>query len=345
VEAKYTNAQVDWDSLGGLSDSPEWGRTLAGTVNIVVTCTKQKTRTPPDRMRLRGIPQVSAEQRARRWGNRLETATEDTVSAKRLYAGDHWAVARDLPELGTPKRRINIWIASAGYGLISIDEQLQPYSATFSNPHPDTVVVNDVGAAHMDQRAAWWKAVTEFEWGRERPHSIAELAAEMPDQPLIVVASQNYLHALYDDVLLAREELETPNLLSIISAGTEQLGELSAHVVPADARLQYYVGGVRRSLNVRLARYALQQTRRGNPTLNRLSNLFETLLKEAPELKKYDRTPMTDTDVTRYIRRAIKRESSVTQSRLLRELRDGGNACEQKRFRTLFHDVLETAHG
>ncbi|MEO2033780.1 MAG: hypothetical protein ABGZ35_17015, partial [Planctomycetaceae bacterium] len=154
---------------------------MSGLVNIVVTCTKQKTREPSERLQLRHLLGSSVQQRARKWAGTLQKSRDQVIPARQLYAGDHWAVARDLPELSTPKRQINVWIASAGYGLISIDEPLCPYSATFSNPHPDSVIMEGFAEGNGEQKAAWWNAMIGCDWSRERPHSIAELAAEMPD--------------------------------------------------------------------------------------------------------------------------------------------------------------------
>jgi hypothetical protein len=314
-------------------------------MNVVVTCTKQKTRTPSERLQLRNLQSTSVERRASQWFNLLQSSQDEVLPAKQLYAGDHWSVARELTQPGRGTRCVNVWVASAGYGLLSIDERIVPYSATFSNPHPDSVILDDCETAKADQKCEWWNELVACDWKREHPHSVTELAAESPNDPLIIVASKNYLNSLYDDLLCAREEMKNHNLFSIISAGTEQLYELTDSLVPANARLQHYVGGVRRSLNIRLARYALQSTTRGNSTLDRLSTLFEDLLKESPELPTYNRTPMTDAAITRFILQKLNRKAPATHTRLLRELRASGKACEQKRFRYLFNKAQETVHG
>jgi hypothetical protein len=54
---------------------------------------------------------------------------------------------------------------------------------------------------------------------------------------------------------------------------------------------------------------------------------------------------MSDDDVRRFVQKAMRKNGSVTQSGLLRELRDSGKACEQGRFRTLFKEVQGAQHG
>lgn len=318
---------------------------MAQVVNVVVTCTKQKTLEPPDGLQLRNLTGKTVSDRAQRWASVLQNSREPQVSALDLYAGDHWSVARDLPGLGTASREIRVWIISAGYGLVSIDQPMCPYSATFSNPHPDSVVLADRDESNSSQKAAWWNAVTAASRKQRTVTSLSDLASSMPESPMIIAASKNYLDAVYDDLLVATHRLSSTGLLTIISAGTNRLGELSENLVPADARLQHYVGGIRRSLNIRLTRHVLQQTKRGKISAGRVRGLLGAMLEEAPDLQKFDRTPMSDGEIKNYIANEMKNRVKVSHTPLLRELRANGNACEQKRFRKLFREIQETTHG
>jgi hypothetical protein len=317
------------------------------TINIIVTCTKQKTCEPPSSLLLRNVTGASVESRVRQWKHRLDRSVGNSISPRSLYAGDHWTVAKNLGEFAKPSEQILVWVISAGYGLLPLDALIQPYSATFSTRHPDTVVLPRE-ATKVDPPAdkrAWWNALIKLDWDREKPISIADLSAEYPDSPLLIAASANYLHAVQDDLRTARDLMDDKNLLAIMSAGTESLGNLTEHLIPSDARLQPLVGGVLRSLNVRLLRHALETARRNPPTLATISRRFKTLLDEAPERPKYDRTPMSDDEVRSFLKKAIRKSGTATQTGLLRELRDSGKACEQGRFRTLFKEVQGAQHG
>jgi len=298
-------------------------------------------------LQLRNVGGSSVGSRVRQWKLHVDRSNGETITPKSLYAGDHWAVAKNLADLARPSEQICVWVISAGYGLLPLDAQIQPYSATFSTRHPDTVVLSresEPADPRADKRA-WWNALIDLEWDRERPISISDLAAEYPDSPLLIAASANYLHAIQDDLNHARTLLNDNDLLAIMSAGTEALGDLTPYLIPSDARLQPLVGGVLRSLNVRLLRYALEAARRTPPTLSGLSKRFQKLLTEAPDRPVFNRTPMTDDEVRRFVGRAIKKSTQVTQTRLLRELRDSGKACEQGRFRTLFKEVQGARNG
>ena len=64
-------------------------------------------------------------------------------------------------------------------------------------------------------------------------------------------------------------------------------------------------------------------------------------MKDLPDLPVYDRTPVTDEDVLKYLLTELRKDSSKAHTPLLRKLRDGGKACEQSRFRGLYQQVKQ----
>ena len=262
---------------------------------------------------------------------------------KGLYSGDHWSIARELDGYRASGRgKVRVWVASAGYGLLGLHHQIQPYSATFSIQHPDSVVTPTHGLTSVESQRRWWQGLSC--WCGPilgQPRSLVDLAAHWPRSPLIVAASETYLHALSDDLRAARERLADPKWLSVISAGSRRLDGLTEHLVPCDARLETLVGGARRSLNVRLARHALVQITREPLTLPVLREKFAAWLAQAPEIRTHDRNPLSDQQVQTFIRKSLRREPQLRGTPLLRRLRDAGLACEYTRFMTLFRTVRE----
>ena len=129
----------------------------------------------------------------------------------------------------------------------------------------------------------------------------------------------------------------------IVSAGTKTLGELDRFLVPCDARLQPLVGGVRRTLNIRVARKIVSEA--GSvPRLDDLQRSYRKLLAKQPPLPVYDRRPMTDPQVRAYIRRELRRADQA-HTPLLRKLRDQGSACEYSRLSALYEQVQGERDG
>jgi hypothetical protein len=61
-------------------------------------------------------------------------------------------------------------------------------------------------------------------------------------------------------------------------------------------------------------------------------------MSEKPE--KYDRKPMTDEAVKAFVRTEVQLHPEYSRTRLHRLLRESGMACEQKRFATLYAEIV-----
>lgn len=315
---------------------------MADTLNVVVTCTKQKRFPVDSDCQLRAIGRGTVSSRVREWRRRLSNRNRNRVSAEQLYAGDHWAMVRSFR---SSHFNVDIWICSAGYGLINMKDKLTPYSATFSSPHADSVCHNVTDCNESEAPRIWWDRMAKWpSRASGRPRSLLELAQGFPNRGILMVASETYLKAIADDLRAAANTLSDRELLSIVSSGSRTLGGLTEHLVPCDARLQYVVNGARRSLNTRIASKIISESR-NVPRLCTLKRKFQKLLAKQPEITRYDRTPLSDEEVRTFISTSLRKDASYTHTRLLRMLRDQGNACEQSRFAMLYREVREQCNG
>src|SRR5262245_44463156 len=112
----------------GVASVPESG-TVKPTIHVIASCTDRKRLPVPPKLRLREIPDARPQIRAERWWRRLSTHQGRNVAAAELYGGDHWSVARSLPDVAAANgRSAQLWVASAGYGLVPANAPLRPYS-------------------------------------------------------------------------------------------------------------------------------------------------------------------------------------------------------------------------
>jgi hypothetical protein len=111
---------------------------------------------------------------------------------------------------------------------------------------------------------------------------------------------------------------------------------LTGLIVPADARLQSVVGGTRQALNARIAARLLRAgiTSRADGTRH-----MADLLAGQPPVARYERKKLSDEEVIAMITDRLDRGHVVSASRMLREFRDAGYACEQRRFAELHRHV------
>ena len=310
-------------------------------VNIIVTCTKRKHVRFESDLRFRDVDAPDPSSGLTCWLKRLSNSSAEVVPAKLLYSGDHWSTVKTLECVAsTAGLTADIWICSAGYGLLDMDSKIRSYSATFAADDPDAVSRWSETSSTQDQNQDWWRLLTSWKSpASPSPRSIAQVAASHPESPMLVVASQLYLGAILEDVKCAARTLSDPDLLCVISAGTDNLPTLEANLLPANAALQKDLGGSLGSLNIRLARAILSEFAYGQLRASHLNMHFSQKLAQAPPTPVYQRKAMADDELREYVRAATNKEPNITKSSLLRSLRDSGRACEQKRFSRCYQEV------
>lgn len=302
-------------------------------VHIVVTCTNRKRQTVPPALQMRHTTGVREATRASRWVQRLTRSATETLPAEHLYAGEHWDIARSLPRLATGFSRATLWVASAGWGLIPAHAPIRAYSATFTPGHPDSVTTDAHGAQ------LWWQALTAWPGPTAgSPRSLTGLVTGHPRDRVMIVLSQPYLAACATD-LRAALAVSKSGQVSILGAGLTPLPDLTQWRLPADARLQHVVGGTRGALNVRIAADLLAA---GLSDHVAMTDRLRGQLATAPALTVYERRRLTDEDVLAFIHTHRTSDPNVSRTRLLRELRASGRACEQARFGDLFRTAARS---
>lgn len=300
-----------------------------GRVHVVVTCANRKTVPVPPAFRLASNTGSTTDEAARAWIARISRPDGvPPLPAADLYAGEHWMVARRLPELSTSE--VRLWICSAGYGLISVTARIRPYSAAFSGPQ-------DRVPGGADGARQWWEALARWE-GPEAglPRSLRELTASDSSARFVLALSAAYLDACGNDIIDAVKELPDEDRLLIISAGSRNTGRMADLIVPADARLQAAVGGTRQALNTRIAARLLEQ---GLTTRVEATRYLTRLLVDQPPIPRYMRKQFSDDEVREIIAGRLVQKPGTPASRMLREFRDAGFACEQQRFARLHRQV------
>ena len=307
---------------------------MAAHVLLLVSCTNRKTRTPSFALMLRNVSPGTTESRAKSWLRRLNAAGGPTYAAESLYAGDHWHVVRSLSESSARNAvRSEVFVCSAGYGLISASTKIRPYSATFTSSHPDSVVRTQSDGEAGIARRQWWSAISS--WEGPEPGSARSLAVAMRHFDYALIAlSPPYLDAIGDDLAKALTTAK-PEKISIFSAGAKKSHRFGEYLIPCDSRLRSIIGGACSSLNIRCLRHAIERASEGLDHES-VKRRFARLLEERPAAPLPERTPMSDQEVTSFILEALTADPGARPTPLLRRLRDSGRSCEQSRFSELF---------
>ena len=121
-----------------------------------------------------------------------------------------------------------------------------------------------------------------------------------------------------------------------IKLGSHKGGPLAENFLPCDARLEHRFGKSRMALNQQVLRFVLSTFTTAKISVKYLKPLFSKLLSTLPKSTYQKRTSRNDQQVIKFIHSELAKHEQRSHTNLLRKYRQSGNACEQKRFRSLF---------
>lgn len=312
-------------------------------LQIIVSCTSRKTASVSETLRLRSVPIGSSEGRVSEWCRRLARHRGPTVAAERLYAGEHWTVARALPELAREAGyKARLWVMSAGYGLMPVCACIHPYSATFASAELDSVATD--GPSDQTRNSmlqTWWDSLCRFEGGgKNESYSLAELLLNSERSYFLLVASPHYLAAAEKDLQAGLSALASPERLMIVTSPSRVInGPLGEHAIISSTRLQPRIGGSCVSLHARVASLILRKVSSWGFDAETVGKRIEALIERSPQTPKLQRKRITDDQVRKFVESNLRNSPQPSCSTLLRKLRTRGLACEQSRFSELYWEV------
>lgn len=287
-------------------------------LTVIVNCTDRKSQVPSPQLRLRSLPPCGLDARFDIWQSRLDRA-ETTVKLVDLYQGEAWQQARYLAaDAAKEGVDVTLLVASAGLGLRDVTTDGPAYAATFARGHLDSV------ASDQDETRAWWKRLATLNKNDEFVEAVGKR--------VLLVLSANYARAMDDD------------LVALAERGGDLLLVGGARTIPglpriaADGSLRRELGGSRLSLTLRMARaWLARRPDRGRLYSDRGEAAWADWARSVSHTECYDRRPMSDEELTKLIYTLRRTDPALSATRALRQIRDDGIACEQKRFGQLFH--------
>lgn len=290
-------------------------------LSVVVTCTDRKTSPVQPTLRAGSLPAGGVGHRLDIWSERLRTA-DGRVPLLDLYMGEQWVQAKAVVQAAKQAGfQPMLWVASAGVGLQPATASFPAYGATFSPGHADSVAL-----AGGDRRR-WWKGLQDG-LGGGRLVDLGRIG------PVLLVLSE-----VYGSVLV-------PELQELAEGGGEGLviggaGKVDGVLrIPANGALRKSLGGTLTGLNARMAVSWLTQCDDAELMSPHTTGSWKRWMERSVQPERYNRVPMTDTEIKEFIRTSVAKEPGISRTRLHRQLRTSGRACEQRRFASLYSETM-----
>lgn len=213
-------------------------RSVTSKLHLIITCTRRKKVAA-------GITVFPEERNApsayETWLQMLDQTLDKQplLTAGELYSGQHWQRA----VTATESTGAELWVLSAGLGLLHISDPVVPYEATFSS----------MRFSHRSM----WSLLTSRPPTPRRCASLQTLMQERPHDRFIVAASPVYLNAVEEDLCSGRNELTSLEQLTIVTSKAYQ-GCLGNNVVLASAAMMKELNTNMTGLNISHAVKILQ---------------------------------------------------------------------------------------
>jgi len=226
-----------------------------------------------------------------------------------------------------------LWIISAGFGLIPKDAAIPPYSATFSRRDLDSV------GESIEMARDWWELLSQRNSLLGLPKSVTELHRRNPTAVFLFCLSSPYVEVLLPEL----EVLATlaPGRIAVFSAGSDQMSQRDT-LMPLNARFERHVGGSRGSLNSRILLDVIRKLPADQLNPIGMRKYLEAIAEKLPPLQKFVRRPLMDRQIQEKIAIHLSHHRDASASSTLRAFRDQGFACERSRFHHLFKSITNS---
>ena len=301
----------------------------------VVNCVNRKTLKTNKEMAISSYS-LNSKVRANNWITRLSNPQSPLINAFDLYAGEGWQVVKNTIS-GLKKIGIELWIVSAGYGLIRSDSLIESYNATFEPRVRNYVGTGNTAKNNHEMDRIWWATLNEWKGPpKASERSFKSLISNNPQSPIVISLSRKYFSAVSDDLEEAVTNLQRHNKIFLLTSGELNKPFESIHI-PVHSRYTQKLGGKPFSINFLTASEIINSHGQHNFNFKNVRQMVAESLETLPDLTPYNRKKLTDNEILEMINKLKKRSKSHSFTSLLRLYRDDGYACRDTRFKDLYN--------
>lgn len=276
------------------------------------------------------------------WGEAVNSAlsTKLVVPVEKLYKGGHWSTAMSIYDA----QPIELWVLSAGFGLLKHGDAIVPYQATFATGHKDSIPLFSDKYGKKSFYQEWWGKLNEASpLKKSHPVSLSDLMMDKSDEYFIICASPDYINAINMDLMKGISYLKDVDRQLIIISSSQAKFSLKKNLLVSNKSIAEFFNSNMLMLNIKIAQYVIEQfMSMDDGHLGLLAERLRSTFSVLPKKHTVRGVRRRPEEVTIWISSYIHANPDGSASRALRSFRDQGNSFEEKRFRTLYQAVLLT---
>ncbi|HIP41050.1 MAG TPA: hypothetical protein EYG90_00880 [Campylobacterales bacterium] len=296
-------------------------------IEIISSCTNSKTKMPDKTLTIEYYnKEKSLDEIIIIWKNIIKENEFNKYVTTDLYKGIGWRATLNTYNLFTDYYETELYIASAGYGLIQHSMKISSYDATFT---PRTL--NSIEKFNKDKisNIKWWDNINTF-----------QVDSFSDESYIFVILPHNYLIATQNFIKKLIKK-HGKRVFIFRANQNEALSFMKKYTVEFDLRFNSYQTGTLSSLLSRSVLWLSKEIVEYKiPFEHHLfQEHIENKMKNYPQYKMPKREQLSEEKLIEKIEKMISNDAITSASRGLKKLRESGIACEQKRFSSLFKKV------
>ena len=226
---------------------------------LITTCANQKNLEIPQPLYFRNTPQGIT---PNTWKKTIDSIESPKLKSIDLYKGALWKQVKHIYNSNLISK---LYIISAGYGILSPEDEIKPYSIGFRQDSFDAVQTQGFTSK------TWWDQLT--------PHKpITQIIKQNPNKKIILYGSNAYMRAISNEV---EPLLGLPNLF-IVSPDTNTKN-FNPYLIKPPLKMRYIVGGNTVTVTMNCIKYMLENQKDIVWDVKNINNMFLNMCKDYPE--------------------------------------------------------------
>ena len=298
-------------------------------INIISSCTSSKKYSPSNLLELTNIDDhLLLEDACDLWINNININESTQYKASQLYKGAAWKVTLDIKEILDKKTPTNLYVASAGYGLIHSDKKIYSYDCTFS-PGDSNSISKFNNYLDSPSNILWWDRINTFSSDSFPIDSYFFIV--LPHDYL--VASQNFIQ----EIIYKHNK----KVFIFVANKKSPPSFMDKNIIKFDSRFNSFQTGVMINILQRAVFWLSNEIVMKNIPLchKDLQNHIDMKLAQYKAFTMPVRKQLSEKEICEKIRLMILYNNISSATQGLKYFRQLGFACEQKRFGKLFKEI------
>jgi hypothetical protein len=303
---------------------------------VLTNCTNRKRGLISPGLTSESLDRGSIDTVAKQWLDRLINAPAENI-ARETYCGRSF---RDA-EASATSLKCSLYVVSAGLGIVNSEQKVPVYSLTVSSES-----TNSIWSKVSDHKSsnAWWSKMVK---GNPFGSSLIDTLELHPDDLILLALSRPYIELLQDELLNCSPQQQQRLRFFGKKLNSALPTSLVGNWMPYDDRLDCAgqdFSGTQSDFAQRALRHFVTEVLNMHQNGDASTHYSAVLELLSPfnrrEIPKRQR--LSDEEISTAIHNNWERGKGQSSTLLRIIRRELGIACEQSRFRTIYHTVKNT---